>query len=223
MGMNDSVKSAALMTMQTAGITTRAPMNLVDPAVRDAPADDRAGDAAQDGQCAERPVRRLLREVQLVLVKVRHPGRDRGDDEADRRHANQRVAHRRDPQDRPDVLAQPLRHVAEEVAEAVGEQRRSVVVRQFHVVALCDVRTVCCATTGLGQPPAHVGHDRTLGTARRRTRRASRGRGRAGRWRRRGPGPCPGRRSSGIAGSRRPGPDARSRSSRRSRCSPTDR
>ena len=48
--MNDSMKSAALMTMQTAGITTRAPRKRLTQRVGDAPADERAGDAAEDGQ-----------------------------------------------------------------------------------------------------------------------------------------------------------------------------
>ena len=214
-GTNDTMKSAALMTMQTAGITTARSEEPVDPRVGDSPADERARDAAENGQRAERPVGRLLRQVQLVLVEVRHPGGDRGDDEADRRHADQRVAHRRDAQNRADVLAQPVGHVGQEMPRTPREEWGRV------PAAASSISSVPARGPGPPTPVwARAAASRSTrsegrGRARRRRRPASPGRGTAGRWPRRWPDPCPGRRSSGTAEWRRPCRGARSRSSRR--------
>ena len=119
-GMNDTMNSAALMTMQTAGITT-GPEDPVDPPVGDATADDGAGDATQDGQQAEDPVGRLGRGgagSRRSSVARCH----RGDDEADRRHPDQCEAEGRNPEDHPDVLAEPVDQVVQKVPQAVGER-----------------------------------------------------------------------------------------------------
>ena len=123
MRANDSTMSVGADEHADGGDHDAGAEDAVDPAVGDAPAPDRAGDPAGDEQEAEERGRLGLREAELVLVEARHPRADRGHDEADGRHADERVAQRRDVQDHPHVAVEARDHLLGEDLDAVGEQR----------------------------------------------------------------------------------------------------
>ena len=127
------------------------------PAVRHPSAEDRPGDPARDGQPREVGERLTLGEPELVAVEGGHPRGDRGHREQDRRDPDEGVAHRRDPQDRPDIGGEPAGHDHEEVPEPVGEQRFAGLGGQLHPTDVAHVRAVRRAALGLGEPPAEVG------------------------------------------------------------------
>ena len=159
MRASDSTMSVALTSMQTAGMTTRAPMTRLTQRSAIRPPQIVPGMPPSDEQEAEDGGGLGLGEAELVLVEARHPRADRGHDEADRRHADQRVAQRRDVHDHPHVAVEPRDHLLGEHLHPVREQRLELLVGDLHLVALRHVRPVGRAAARLGQAPAHPGHD----------------------------------------------------------------